>query len=79
METLANFLGWLLIANIAFLAFRVFIFGSTPKSFVYKIHSHFFKVSHKDFALTHYRAIVHHVTLIVFFNLLPYLVLRALI
>ena len=79
METLANFLGWLLVANIAFLAFRVFIFGSTPKSFDYKIHSHFFKVSQKDFALTHYRAIVQHVTFIVFFNLLPYLVLRALI
>ena len=79
MEPIANFLGWLLVANIAFLAFRVFIFGSTPKSFAYKIHSHFFKVSHKDFALTHYRAIVHHVTFIVFFNLLPYLVLRGLI
>jgi len=27
---LADFLGWLLLANLAFLAFRIFIFGSSP-------------------------------------------------
>jgi len=76
LDLLTDFLGWLLIANILFLAFRIFVFGSSPKSFVYKIHSHFFKITHKEFALTHYKAIVNHVTLILFFNLIPYLVLR---
>jgi hypothetical protein len=39
----------------------------------------FFKVSHNDFAKAHYKGIILHVTLTVFFCLIPYLVLRALI
>jgi len=79
MNFLIDFLGWLLVANLLFVAFRVFIFGSAPKSFVYKVHSHFFKVTHRDFANAHYRGLILHITLLVFFNLLPYLVLRAMI
>jgi len=78
LEILASFLGWLIIANFAFLIFRVFIVGGAPKSLVYKIHHTFFKVSHKDFAKAHYQGIILHVTLTVFFALLPYLVIRFL-
>ncbi len=79
MSFLLVFLGWLLIANLLFIAFRVFMFGSTPKSFIYKVHTNFFKVTHKEFAYAHYRGLILHVTLMVFFNLLPYLVLRMII
>jgi len=78
LEILASFLGWLIITNFAFIIFRVFIFGGAPKSLVYKIHHTFFKVNHKDFAKVHYQGIILHVTLTVFFVLLPYLLLRFL-
>ena len=76
LNFLVNFLAWLIIANFLFIIFRVFIFGSYPKSFIYKIHHSFFKVSHKDFAKAHYKGIILHITLTVFFVLLPYIVLR---
>lgn len=78
LEILASFLGWLIITNFAFIIFRVFIFGGAPKSLVYKIHHTFFKVNHNDFAKVHYQGIILHVTLTVFFILLPYLLLRFL-
>jgi len=78
LEILASFLGWLIIANFAFIIFRVFIFGGAPKNLIYKIHHTFFKVTHKDFAKVHYQGIILHVTLTVFFILLPYLLLRFL-
>ena len=79
LNFVADFLGWLIIANFLFILFRVFIFGGVPKSSIYKIHHMFFKVSHNDFAKAHYKGIILHVTLTVFFCLIPYLVLRALI
>lgn len=78
LEILASFLGWLIIANFAFIIFRVFIFGGAPKSLIYKIHHTFFKVTHKDFSKVHYQGVILHVTLTVFFVLLPYLLLRFL-
>ena len=78
LEILASFLGWLIIANFIFIIFRVFIFGGAPKSLIYKIHHTFFKVTHKDFVKVHYQGIILHVTLTVFFVLLPYLLLRFL-
>jgi len=78
LNFLASFLGWLIVANFLFLIFRVFLFGSSPKNFIYKIHKNFFKVSNKDFEKAHYKGIILHITLIVFFILLPYLVLRFL-
>ena len=78
LEILASFLGWLIIANFTFIIFRVFIFGGAPKSLIYKIHHTFFKVTHKDFVKVHYQGIILHVTLTVFFVLLPYLLLRFL-
>ena len=78
LEILASFLGWLIIANFAFIIFRVFIFGGAPKSLIYKIHHTFFKVTHKDFVKVHYQGIILNVTLTVFFVLLQYLLLRFL-
>ena len=78
LNFLASFFGWLIVANFLFLIFRVFLFGSSPKNFIYKIHKNFFKVSNKDFVKAHYKGIILHITLIVFFILLPYLVLRFL-
>lgn len=78
LEILASFLGWLIIANFAFIIFRVFIFGGAPKSLIYKIHHTFFKVTHKDFVKVHYQGIILHVTLTAFFVMLPYLLLRFL-
>ena len=78
LEILASFLGWLIIANFIFILFRVFIFGGAPKNLIYKIHHTFFKVTHEDFAKAHYQGIILHVTLTVFFTLLPYLVIRIL-
>ena len=78
LNFLASFFGWLIVANFLFLIFRVFLFGSFPKNFIYKIHKNFFKVSNKDFVKAHYKGIILHITLIVFFILLPYLVLRFL-
>ena len=79
LNFLASFFGWLIVANFLFLIFRVFLFGSSPKNFIYKIHKKFFNVSNKDFARSHYKGIILHITLIVFFILLPYIVLRYLI
>ena len=78
LDVLASFLGWLIIANFIFILFRVFIFGGAPKNSIYKIHHTFFKVTHEDFAKAHYQGIILHVTLTVFFTLLPYLVIRIL-
>jgi hypothetical protein len=78
LDVLASFLGWLIIANFIFILFRVFIFGGAPKNLIYKIHYTFFKVTHEDFAKAHYHGIILHVTLTVFFTLLPYLVIRIL-
>ena len=79
LNFLVNFLAWLIVANFLFLIFRVFLFGSSPKNFIYKIHKKFFNVSNKDFARAHYKGIILHITLLVFFILLPYIVLRYLI
>jgi hypothetical protein len=78
LDVLASFLGWLIIVNFIFILFRVFIFGGAPKNLIYKIHYTFFKVTHEDFAKAHYHGIILHVTLTVFFTLLPYLVIRIL-
>jgi len=78
LNFLASFLGWLIVANFLFVIFRVFLFGGSPKNFIYKIHKKFFYVSNKDFAKAHYQGIILHVTLTMFFVLLPYLVIRFL-
>ena len=79
LNFLASFFGWLIVANFLFLIFRVFLFGSSPKNFIYKIHKKFFNVSNKDFVKAHYKGIILYITLIVFFILLPYFVLRFLL
>lgn len=55
LNFLASFFGWLIVANFLFLIFRVFLFGSSPKNFIYKIHKNFFKVSNKDFEKALYK------------------------
>ena len=55
-----------------------FLHWGEAKSLIYKIHHTFFKVTHKDFAKVHYQGVILHVTLTVFFVLLPYLLLRFL-
>jgi hypothetical protein len=43
LNFIADFLGWLIIANFLFILFRVFIFGGVSKSSIYKIHHSFLR------------------------------------
>ena len=77
MEMAVRFLGWSLAVNIA-MGLAWFGMFSLGHEFMYKAHSRFFKISEERFDSLHYGGMLAYKLLVIFFNLVPLLVLALL-
>lgn len=76
--TLTGFLGWATLINLGILIywFVVIVFA---REWIYAIHTRWFNVTESQFDAIHYGGMGLYKLLIVFFNLIPWLVLRYLL
>ena len=65
---------WCTIINWGMLLFW-FLILTFARSWAYKIHSKFAKITEEEFNLVHYKGVVYFKVLIFAFNLAPYLAL----
>jgi len=74
IEFIRNFLMWSSVINIAILLcwFLLFVFA---RDFIYRIHSKWFRISVKRFDAIHYMAMAFYKICILFFNLIPCIIL----
>jgi len=77
MDSLMAFLGWASIFNLGMFFFYTtfFRFG---RAWIFKYHGAWTKVKEDDFNMVHYSNMQTLKTLILFFNIVPYLVLRMM-
>ena len=77
IQTLEEFLAWSLVLNIGMLFFSsllVIVF----RDFVSSLHAKLFSLDKKDVVRAYFSFISQYKLLIIFFNLVPYLVLRMM-
>lgn len=74
IEFIRNFLMWSSVINIAILLcwFLLFVF---THDFIYRYHSKWFQLSVKRFDSIQYMAMAFYKICILFFNVIPYIVL----
>ena len=75
INTFTEFLAWCLVINLGIL-FISFIFVTAFKGFTMSVHTKFFDVDEAYLVKTYFEYIARMKILIIFFNLVPYLVLR---
>lgn len=75
MTTFTDFMGWCLAINLGVL-FLSFLFVTAFKGLTMSIHKKFFDVDDAYLSRFYYEFIGRYKLLIIFFNLVPYLVLR---
>lgn len=77
LELLEAFLLWCSIINITilFLWFFMFVFA---KSFIYNLHSKWFKIPQDRFDSIHYSAMAFWKLSLFLFNIVPYIALRII-
>ncbi|MDX1700817.1 MAG: hypothetical protein R3250_09375 [Melioribacteraceae bacterium] len=78
LELFIKILAWSTTINIAILIFWLIIFISA-RDMMYKMHTKWFKMSEETFSAIHYGGLGIYRMLILFFNLIPYLILRIAI
>lgn len=74
-EMIRALLGWSTLINLLFYLLWIAIFAFAH-DFVYGIHNQLFSISAEMFNAIHYAGIIFYKLLIVFFNLIPYLIMR---
>ncbi|MDD5070864.1 MAG: hypothetical protein PHV17_09065 [Candidatus Omnitrophica bacterium] len=75
---ITRFLGWCCLINFGLLFFSFFMicfFGD----FIFKVHGKWFKLPREKFDATIYSMLGGYKILIIFFNLVPYIVLKMII
>jgi hypothetical protein len=74
-KNLRAFLGWCLVINLAILLywFLAIVFAH---DLVFKTHSLWFTISEESFDAINYTMMIYYKLAVMFFNLVPYLVLR---
>ena len=76
-ELLIPFLGWTSLVNMALLLIWWGMIALAGDA-IFRLHSRYFSFSRSDFDRFHYAAMGSYKLAILFFNLVPYLVLRGL-
>jgi len=77
IQSIEEFLAWSLVFNIGILFFSsllVIVF----RDFVSNLHAKLFSLDKKDVVRAYFSFIAQYKLLIIFFNLVPYLVLRMM-
>lgn len=77
LMTLTEFLKWCSIINFGFLLYIALVLMLFP-SFVYQMHSKFFRLSRESFDVVIYSFIGVYKIFFFFFNLVPYLALKLM-
>jgi len=77
MGSLAEFLLWSAIINLGllFVSFLAFTLG---RDFVYKFHGKWYDIKKEEFNTIVYSGMMFYKICIIFFNVVPYIVLRIL-
>lgn len=78
ISILIDALGWCVLFNILLYLVWVFLF-IFKRDWMYHFHTRWFNLTPATFDRIHYSGIAFYKLLIIFFNLIPYLVLRSLI
>lgn len=74
---LCHFLGWCVLLNYGVLSFWFLAFVCA-RDRIYRLHSVWFRLSESQFDALHYGAMGFYKLTVLFFNLVPYLILRFL-
>ena len=77
IETWLQLLGWSTLINWIILLVWFAIFA-LARGWMYRLHGRWFRLSAEQFDAIHYAGIASYKILILLFNLVPYLVLRAI-
>jgi sensor histidine kinase YesM len=77
MDPLLDFLFWSAVINLGllFVSFLIFTFG---RDFVYKFHGKWYDIKKDEFNAIIYSGMLFYKICILFFNIVPYIVLRIL-
>lgn len=78
IEDFTLFLGWVTAANIGLFALAVLVVSSN-KDKITKFHSKLFGLKKEDLLKAYFEYLGRYKLMIIFFNLVPYLVLRLVI
>jgi len=70
-----SFLGWCTVINFGFMLYWILILFFAH-DFAFKMHTQWFKISMDKFDEIHYTMIAGYKLLVMFFNFIPYLILR---
>jgi hypothetical protein len=77
MEVVESFLRWCIILNLGCSLFAMIAVTGFKKK-IYKIHSKIFSVSEEIVAETVYKSLTTYKTIFVFFNVIPYIVIKII-
>lgn len=77
IEKIVSFLGWSTVVNMVILSISAVLLLLFRQSIV-TIHSQLFNVEHKSLNLLYVQYFAFYKVLIVFFNLVPYMILKML-
>jgi hypothetical protein len=75
LEIIRDTLGWCTIINSGFLAIWILMM-TLGRTFMFRMHGRLFPMSEERFNAIHYAGLAFLKTLIIVFNLTPYLALR---
>jgi len=77
IENSLNFLGWSSLINIALLLYW-FLILVYAHNLIYKLHTRWFKISVEKFDSIHYSGMMILKLITLFFNIIPYIVLKII-
>lgn len=77
IEQLTIFLGTLSVINLALFVWWLLLI-LVANQWVYRMHNRFFSISKAQFDTIHYSGMLFYKILILFFNVLPWVVLKLL-
>ena len=77
LEAIRSALAWCTVINLGLLTWW-FLFFILAHDWTYRFHSKWFKLSVEKFDSIHYAGIAFFKSLVIMFNLVPYLALRIL-
>jgi hypothetical protein len=77
MDSLLDFLLWSAVINLGLLllSFLAFTLGS---DFIYRVHGKWYDIKKEEFNTVIYSGMMFYKICIIFFNIVPYIVLRIL-
>ncbi len=78
IDVTLKLLGWSAVINFGLLAFWFLLFIAFRDS-IFRIHSHWFKLSSSEFDVVHYSGMLKLKLAVLLLNVTPYIALRTLI